>query len=149
MTLGEYLKGLRDRRGLSLAEVAAVPGLQRATVWKVENGHLPKGKTLTGILDGLGAKPDSADYREAIALWTNQRTRGGLFRPNELAGILDDQTEANRELMREFLAVVSGLDARDFAALLAAARRPAVLHALNALHQAEPDGYSRRDTVPE
>lgn len=137
MKLSSYMKNLRENRRKSLAEVANVTGMQRATVWKVENGHLPKTGTLKKILEGLGIGPRSKHYKEAVALWTNERMEKDMFEPAELSSKIAKQRRMSAKEIDEFVESLSALSSQEFAAIVLAAKRPEVLRALNAIYESK------------
>jgi len=137
MTLADLTKRLRASKGLSLAQVAEKAGghITRATIWKVENGYLPRGTTLGHLAAGLGLKPGSPAYVELVALWTNARIRKGNFSPQELAGTMAGQILDNDDENLGFWEKISALDPETFDELKKALDRPEVMAALASLNR--------------
>ena len=64
--LGERIRSLRDKAGLSLSALEAESGIPKATISKIENGHRnPRIETLVKIAQGLKVKlKDLFDFEE-------------------------------------------------------------------------------------
>ena len=137
MTVGKLLKNERTKQYMSLAEVGQKCGVTRATIWKIEKGHLPKGETFGKILtDGLGFKEGGTKYNDAIAMWTNERINRGQISPGNLAGKMAAQDAGVSSEMKSFLKKVESLTSDEFEALAVALGRPAVVAGIFALNNA-------------
>lgn len=146
MTLAEKFKALRADRRLSLSETGKRAKLERTTIWKIENGFLPRGDTLQkACLRGLGLKKDGPEWEEMQALWTAEGT-GQPVTPQALAGQMATNYLRNNREMEQFFITLAKLPKEAWTELDKAIRRPAVLQglaALNALYeQAEATGRS-------
>ena len=58
MTLGERIRVYRDRKLLTQAELAELVGVDKMTIWRVENGADIKSKVLVKIAKQLSVRPD-------------------------------------------------------------------------------------------
>ncbi len=139
MTLAKKFKLFRGERKMSLADVGNRAKLERTTVWKIENGFLPKGSTLQkACLRGLGLQKNSPEWQELQALWTAERT-GQPVTAQALAGHIAANQRVNDQEMAKFYLAVSKLPPQSWIELQKAIRRPAVLQGLatlNALYEA-------------
>ncbi|MEZ0295520.1 MAG: helix-turn-helix domain-containing protein [Candidatus Methylacidiphilales bacterium] len=134
MTLAQKFKDLRAERQMSLADVGKAAGIERTTIWKIENGQLPRGATLQkACLRGLGLVKESREWEELQALWTAERT-GQAVTAQSLAGQLAMNHMAGNREFEDFYRTVSELPKEAWAELDKAIRRPAVLKALAALN---------------
>ena len=148
MTLAQKFKELRAERRMSLAAVGKRADMERTTIWKIENGYLPRGSTIQkACFRGLGLKKNSPEWEEIQALWTAEGT-GDPITPQALAGQMAANYLRNNREMEQFLRVLSRLPKEAWAELDKAIRRPAVLQGLAALNslyeQAETKGRSSR-----
>ena len=59
MKIGEQIKSLRKKRGMSVATLANRIGVNRATIYRYENGDIDKlpYKTIVPIAEALGVSP--------------------------------------------------------------------------------------------
>lgn len=75
MKFHDYLRKLRESRGLTLADVSEACGVGRSAICKDESGKFwwPRGGTLTKILAGLGVKEGDPEHSQAVALWSSCR----------------------------------------------------------------------------
>jgi transcriptional regulator with XRE-family HTH domain len=134
MTLAQKFKDLRTDRRLSLADVSKRTGLERTTIWKIENGYLPRGSTLQkACFRGLGLKMNSPEWEEIQALWTAEGT-GQPVTAQALAGQMAANYLRNNREMEQFFLAVSDLPQETWVELNKAIRRPAVLQGLAALN---------------
>lgn len=134
MTLAKKYKELRSDRRMSLSDVGKRCGLERTTIWKIENGILPRGATLQkACLRGLGLKKDSNEWNELQALWTAERT-GQPITAQDLAGEITAQLADGRADLTALLRSAAKLDKDDFLEIEKAIHRPAVLQGLRALN---------------
>jgi transcriptional regulator with XRE-family HTH domain len=127
-----------------LADVSKRAGVERTTIWKMENGFLPRGETLRkAAIKGLGLKKDSPEWEELQALWTTERT-GQPVTAQALAGQMATNYLKNNREMEQFFLTISKLPREAWEELDKAIRRPAVLEGLAALNslyeQAEATG---------
>ena len=137
MTVGKLIKEERKKQYMSLAEVGQKCGVTRATIWKIEKGHLPKGETFAKILtDGLGFKEGGKNFNDAIAMWTNERIKSGQISPGNLAGRMAEQDAGVSSEMKKFLRKVEKLTTDEFEALDVALGRPSVVAGIFALNAA-------------
>ena len=141
MTISKLIKRERTKQYLSLADVGMKAGLTRATIWKMEKGHLPKGETFVKVItDGLGFKEGGEKYNEAVAMWTNERLKSGQQSAIGLAeGIADQEKEISRT-MRLFLKKLQKLNPEELQEIEKAIVRPAVIKGIFALN----DIYDRK-----
>jgi transcriptional regulator with XRE-family HTH domain len=58
MTLGERIRLYRDRKRLTQFELADRVGVDKMTIWRVENGADLKSQVLVKIAKQLGVRPD-------------------------------------------------------------------------------------------
>jgi transcriptional regulator with XRE-family HTH domain len=58
MTLGEQIRLYRDRRHLTQLELAKRVGVDKMTIWRVENGADVKSQVLVRIAKALAVRPD-------------------------------------------------------------------------------------------
>lgn len=147
MTLAQFVRDLRDKRKLSLADVCERAGgdITRPTVWKVEKaGHLPKGKTLMKIAKGIGLKKGTKDFNRMVALWTNEMTERGQFHPQELAGLMAEQILENDEVNLEFFDRISRLSNEEFDEIRLAVNRPEVMGGIATLNRIYEAGLVTR-----
>lgn len=139
MTLAQKMQALRAERGLSFNDIAELTGLQRTTAWKIEKGFLPRGGTLEKVcLRGLGLGKDSDDWKEALALWTAERT-GQPITAEALAGHMAAAQDVGDSEMARFYEAVSKLSPKLWDELQKAVHRPSALEgiaALNAIYDA-------------
>lgn len=57
ISVGERLRWLRERHGLTQQELAEKSGINRVTISKIESGHVePRAKTLTRLLEAIGVE---------------------------------------------------------------------------------------------
>ncbi len=94
----EFLAGLYEKSGLSHRELGERCGLSKVAVWRaVTPGWAIRGHTLDVLLrDGFGLEPDSRQYKQAVALWTQERLTG------------PDTVAAKQDLIQK----VAGMDAK-------------------------------------
>jgi len=67
--LGDYLLWLRMRAGLSRPELAALSGVARSTVLRVEQGQEPSARLLAAWLAATGASADEKIDALGRARW--------------------------------------------------------------------------------
>ena len=74
-TFGELLKAHRNRRGMTLLALSAATGIDNGNLSRIEQGARkpPKLPRLLKILDGLGLREDSAEWRELVAAAARDR----------------------------------------------------------------------------
>ena len=58
MTMGERIRLYRDRKGLTQLELAKAVGVDKMTIWRVENGADIKSQVLVKIARILEVRPD-------------------------------------------------------------------------------------------
>ena len=147
MTFAKKMRALRTDRKMSLADVGKRAGVERTTVWKAENGALPRGDTLQKLcLRGLGITKQAREWKELLALWTTERT-GQPVAAQALAGFMADRRAKNNREMAAFLRSAQKLPDATWAELEKAVRRPTVLRglaALNAIYEGDQPTKARR-----
>ena len=86
MSFAKEFKSIREKKFLSLADVANKSELTRATIWKIEKGSLPKGNNFDVIISqGLGLKKSSLEYKKLVGLWSAERIKGNEMNPDSIA----------------------------------------------------------------
>ena len=58
MTMGERIRLYRDRRGFTQQELGRAVGVDKMTIWRVENGADMKTQVLVKIAKALAVRPD-------------------------------------------------------------------------------------------
>ena len=74
MSIHDFLRELREMRGLSVRALAGEAGLGHSVINKAETpGVMVRGKTLAAILRGLGFREGQSEFARALSLWTAAR----------------------------------------------------------------------------
>jgi transcriptional regulator with XRE-family HTH domain len=103
LAFAKRIQELREDRGFSLAHLGELCGLSRGTIWKIERGALPRGETLHALATtGLGLGPNSNDYRDLVALWTESRVSHGV---GSVDTFTDRRMSARGQLRKEALEI--------------------------------------------
>ncbi len=124
----------REDPELSQAEIARRCGLDKSTVWKIENDAPVAVETFTLILtDGLSLKPTDDLYQDLMMGWVMERTG--------MTPALQEKVEkrlAGRFNRRAgFIAAqIAALTRKDQEELLKAAARPEVMDVVRAMNKA-------------
>jgi len=105
-TLANYFYDLRGDR--SMEDIAKRAGLDRSTVWKIENGVNIRPGTLRKIaIEGLMLKETSQEYANLVALWIVSRGLSDEPQPsiakslNRISKRISKQIEKNAILIAE------------------------------------------------
>lgn len=73
-SLANYFRSLREAQDLSLEAIAKRAGVNRTTIWKIENGKPIRPMTMREIATrGLLLKESSKEYADLVALWVVSR----------------------------------------------------------------------------
>lgn len=70
------MRGVREKSGMSLADVGKSAGISRGAVWRMEtSGYpLPRGRTLERVLRyGYGLDATDGIYVSIVSRWTQER----------------------------------------------------------------------------
>ncbi len=136
MSLAKEFKAIRTKKLLSLADVANKSELTRATIWKMEQGSLPKGNNFEVIIsDGLGLKKSSNDYKRLIGLWTAERIKGQGMNADSIAEKINRHENGLNDEAKELLNLLRELDTHQLEQIKMAMERPQVLLALETLNE--------------
>lgn len=102
MSIHEFMRSMRESRGLSLADVANSVGIGRAAVWRAETPpYLLKGSTMQAVLRGLKLQEGGKEWSRALSLWTAARTGNESASLDRLMGRI---SQLRRDQLRELQA---------------------------------------------
>lgn len=102
MDLHDFMRSMRENRGLTVRELAAESGVGKSVIGHVEQGIMVRAGTLKKLLSGLGLTEKSREWGRAIALWMEAKF---------------DWTEAG--IREQVMTKVSGLSREQLLELLA------------------------------
>lgn len=136
MKLAKELKKIRNEKFLSLADVAEKVEVTRATVWKLEQGSLPKGENFENIITkGLGIKKGTKQYKELIGLWTAERLGSTTMSDEVLSSKIEGHENELNSDAEELIALLNELSPSEMEQIKLAMERPQVLEALATLNE--------------
>ena len=136
MKLAKEFKKIRSKKLLSLADVANKCDITRSTIWKLEQGNLPKGENFKIIISkGLGIKKDSAQYRRLVGLWTAERLGAQTMTDETLSSQIKANENELRWEAKELLTLIKGLSSNQLEQIKLTLERPQVLDALETLNE--------------
>ena len=135
MTLAKEIKKIRAKKFLSLADVANKCGITRSTIWKLEQGNLPKGENFEIIISkGLDIKKNTTQYKQLIGLWTAERLGSQTMSNDALASKIETYGIELKDDASEFLELLKKLSPVQMEQIKLAMERPQVLLALEILN---------------
>tara|TARA_R100000808_G_scaffold25089_2_gene61691 strand:+ start:9476 stop:9898 length:423 start_codon:yes stop_codon:yes gene_type:complete len=140
MKLAKEFKKIRNSKFLSLADVANKCGITRSTIWKIEQGKLPKGENFELIISkGLGIKKNSATYKKLIGLWTAERLGSHSMSDNALSAKIEMHSDELNDDAQKLLQLMKGLSHDQVQQIKLAIERPKVLGAIETLNELYSD----------
>jgi transcriptional regulator with XRE-family HTH domain len=136
-TLANYFKEIRESKNLTMEDIGKRAGLDRSTIWKIENGRPIRPGTMRTIAKrGLRLKESSQEYATLVSLWIVHR---GLSDEPELEiakAFTRISKESNRRLQTDSIKIAKILQTMlvsDQKALVRAMGNPESLAAIIAL----------------
>lgn len=134
----QFFRSLREKKQLSLEELARQAQCHRNTVINVESGRPVKFKTIAELMGTMGFAPQSAEMRTIGLLWAEAATGIALSRPEVRAAAqkaIDGHRAPARQAARRLEAALTeaGLEARQIDLLAYAARSPEMLAILDSV----------------
>ena len=124
-SMSEKFAAMRHKAGLTLLEIANRCDLNESTVWKIEGKRRLRWETIHTILVvGLKLPPDGPDYAVMEKLWIEDRKKGADGLPYGHGKVTAPQYQ--RRAIGEFRGIVSALNQKQVAALMAKVRRAVV-----------------------
>lgn len=109
MKIADYIKMERNKKGLTLRDLAKMTGLASSTISGVETDKFHRFSTIKAILDALGLTVD--DATRAGVEWFEEKKKP---EPTDFEMIVDYITASpeNEDRVRKFLAYVDKLKGR-------------------------------------
>lgn len=136
MSFAKEFKSIREKKFLSLADVANKSELTRATIWKIEKGSLPKGNNFDVIISqGLGLKKSSLEYKKLVGLWSAERIKGNEMNPDSIAQKIKTYEDDLNDEAKYILKLIKALSPEQMEQIKMAMERPKVLEAIETLNE--------------
>lgn len=139
--VNHFLKQQAAQRSPTLRDVAGRANLDAAAVWKIEHDKPVRAETVrAALVEGLGYKGDSAEVRQALALWTGTKTQIKVDASLKQS-IADVQHSATfNQFLNRLVPVAATIPASEYEAVLEALSNPATVESLAALNRLAATG---------
>ena len=121
--------------------------LDKAAVWKIEHDKPVRAATVwAALVEGLGFKGDSAEVRQALALWTGTKTTVKVDAKLRQSIADVQHSAAFNQFLERLVAVAATIPASEYEAVLEALNNPAVIESFASLNKLAAKGAAAWQT---